>query len=129
MPSSEAESQITQGANKKENAQLPEGKSEGDSTVDVGTKVQTGSSEIATRVKKVKKRKPAPDENDNEEENDAHAGQEATPKKSNRGPAVEIMPDKSPTSKEDSHSEGNKPEPQEIRRRPRPVLMTTWIRA
>ena len=53
---------MTQGANKKENAQLPEGKSEGDSTVDVGTKVQTGSSEIATHVKKVKKREPAPDE-------------------------------------------------------------------
>ena len=105
MPSSEAESQITQGANKKENAQLPKGKSEGDSTADVGTKVQT-------IVKRGKKRRPAPDESDNEGENEAHTGQEATPQKSNRGTAVEIMPDKSPTSKEDSHSEGNKPERQ-----------------
>ena len=69
---------------------MSEGKSEGDSTEDAGTKVQTGSSEIASLVKKVKKHKPAPDEDDNEEENDAHAAQEATPKKSNRGPGVEI---------------------------------------
>ena len=68
---------------------------QGDSTVDAGTEVQTESSEIASHVKKVKKRKPPPDKNDNEEENDAHAGQEATPKKSNRGPGVEIMPEKS----------------------------------
>ena len=40
---SEEQSQKSQAANKEENAQLPEGKSEGDSTVDAGTEVQTGS--------------------------------------------------------------------------------------
>ena len=76
--------------------------------MDAGTEVQTGSSEIASHVKKVK-RKPTPDDDDNKEEKNTHAGQEATPKKSNCGPGTEIMPKKLPTGEEHSHVEGSKP--------------------
>ena len=113
-------SRLKVAGNEGANEQVPEGKSEWGSTGNVGvqTRSRTSSSNLkqsrqiksgGKRKQDTDERKPAPDENDNEEENDAHAAQEATPKKSNRGPGVEIMRDKSPTGKEDSHFEGNKP--------------------
>ena len=89
-------------------------KSKEDSTGDAATGIQTRSRATTSAVKKVPhksgcKRKPAPGNDDEDEDEEiAKAGQEATPKKCNLGSGGHNVPKKARTCDKDGDDDGGK---------------------